>query len=95
MKREQIEVLIKENRQFLTNEYNVSKIGLFGSYVRNEQTETSDVDILVEFSKPLGFKFFGLQNYLESLFNKPVDLITVKGLKPYFKEGILREVHYQ
>ncbi|MCF6093281.1 nucleotidyltransferase family protein [Microaerobacter geothermalis] len=70
-------------------------MGVFGSYARNEQTDNSDIDILVEFSRPVGFEFFDLKDYLESLFNKPIDLVTVKALKPYIKEEILSEVQFQ
>jgi len=95
MDRTEIEELLKKNKAFLAKEYNVCKIGLFGSYGRNEQTEKSDVDILVEFSGPIGFKFAGLKHYLESLFNRPVDLSTAKALKPRFKDIVLSEVRYQ
>jgi predicted nucleotidyltransferase len=73
----------------------VEKIGVFGSYLRNEQTELSDIDILVEFKKPVGFEFLDLKEYLETLFQKPVDLVTTKALKPIIKESIMNEVQFQ
>lgn len=54
-----------------------------------------DIDILVEFSKPVGFEFIDLKIYLEELFNKKVDLATVSALKPRIKAEILKEVIYQ
>jgi uncharacterized protein len=95
MQKKDIEKILWEHKDILAEEYHVSRIGLFGSYVRNEQTEKSDVDILVEFSRPLGLKFVSLKFYLESLFGKPVDLVSSKALKPYIKDHILREVQYQ
>ena len=65
------------------------------NYVREQQTEESDVDILVEFSKPVGLEFFDLKEYLESVLNKKVDLVTVRALKPTMKERILKEVRFQ
>ena len=95
MTREEIETILKEHKDHLNHEFHVSKIGLFGSYVRNEQTDGSDIDLLVEFSQPVGFEFITLKYYLESLFKKPVDLVTVNALKPSMKEEILSEVQFQ
>lgn len=91
----QIEYILKNKKSFLAEKYHVSKIGVFGSYARNQQTDISDIDILVEFSRPVGFEFFDLKDYLESLFNKPVDLVTVNALKPQMKKEILSEVQFQ
>ena len=95
MKRENVEKILKEQKDFLYREYFVSKIGLFGSYSHEEQTETSDIDILVEFTRPVGFEFIELKDYLETLFNKSVDLVTIKALKPSMKQEILNEVQFQ
>ncbi|MBD2848631.1 nucleotidyltransferase family protein [Paenibacillus sp. IB182496] len=95
MTREEIEDILRVEKEYLKREFYVEKIGLFGSYVRNEQKGSSDIDVLVEFSKPVGFEFITLKNYLEDLFNKPVDLVTVRALKPIMKEEILNEVQFQ
>jgi hypothetical protein len=95
MEREDIEKILKEHKAYLTEKYYVRKIGIFGSYARNEQSDESDLDILVEFSRPVGFEFLDLKEYLESILKKPVDLVTVNALKPYMKEDILNEVQYQ
>lgn len=77
----------------LANRFFVKQIGLFGSYVRGEQISTSDVDILVEFSCPIGmFKFLELEEYLESILGKKVDLVSKKALKPRIGRYILKEV---
>ena len=95
MKRHDIERILKEQKQYLADNFFVEKIGIFGSYAREQQSEDSDIDILVEFSRPVGFTFIDLKDYLECLFNKPVDLVTVNALKPLIKEEILNEVHFQ
>lgn len=95
MDRSEIEEIIRKNKIFLEKKFFVKKIGLFGSYVREQQTEESDVDILVEFSKPVGLEFFDLKEYLESVLNKKVDLVTIGALKPTMKDRILKEVRFQ
>ncbi|MHA0858503.1 nucleotidyltransferase family protein [Paenibacillus sp. CMAA1364] len=95
MKREEIGNILKDQKEILLEQYFVGKIGIFGSYAREEQTETSDIDILVEFIRPVGFEFLELKDYLESIFNKPVDLVTENALKPYMKQEILSEVQFQ
>lgn len=95
MKQEDIEKIIKAQKMFLAEKFFVSKIGLFGSYARNQHSEESDIDILVEFSKPVGFEFIELKDYLESLFGKPVDLVTINALRPIMKDEIISEVQFQ
>lgn len=94
MNREEIERLLKQHKPILSKQFYVNKIGLFGSYIRNEQTEDSDIDILVEFNGPIGWDIVDFKDYLESLFSKPVDLVTAKSIKPYLKEQILSEVEF-
>lgn len=76
--------------------YGVERLGLFGSYVRNEQKGKSDVDILVEFEK--GMKTFDnymeLKFFLENLLECKVDLVIYDSLKPRIKPYIMREVEY-
>jgi len=79
----------------LRNEYAVSEIGVFGSFVRGEQREGSDVDMLVEFSRPVGFvTFIKLENRLREILGRDVDLVTRKALKPHIGRHILDEVRY-
>ena len=71
------------------------RIGVFGSYVRGEQNEASDLDILVELEKPVGFvKFLKLENALSQLLDIRVEMVTRKALKPHIGERILQEVRY-
>jgi hypothetical protein len=86
---------IKKNIGELRQRYNVSRMGLFGSFARGEADETSDIDVLVEFSKPVDiFEFLSLKEYLELILGRKVDLVTEKALKPQLKQKILREVKY-
>jgi predicted nucleotidyltransferase len=86
---------LKLIKPILKDKYKVNKIGYFGSYARGEQTEQSDIDILVGFSEPIGLEFIELKNYLEEILDKKVDLVTTNALKPQLKESILQEVIYQ
>ena len=79
----------------LREKYGVKRIGIFGSYSRGEQREDSDVDVLVEFERPVGFiEFIRLQEYLENLLGVKVDLVTNGTLKKRIKKRILQEVKY-
>jgi predicted nucleotidyltransferase len=76
--------------------FGVKRLGLFGSFVRGQQNEDSDVDVLVEFD--LGKKtfdaFIHLAFFLEDLFGRRVELVTPESLSPYIGPHILREVEY-
>ena len=79
--REQIMRLLREKYPHLAAEYGVKKIGIFGSYAKGLPDETSDVDIIVEFEHPIGFKFIELVEYLEHLLGRKVDVLTPAGLQ--------------
>lgn len=84
---------IQANRGVLSSKYHVKRIGIFGSIVRNEQTQGSDIDTLIELSEPLSlFQYFALQDFLESILNNKVDLVTIESLKPNIGRNILNEV---
>jgi uncharacterized protein len=87
--------VLNDNRGILRDEYCVKEIGIFGSVARGEQTALSDVDILVEFSEPVGFfKFIDLENFLARILDKKVDLVTKKALKDVVKDQILKDAIY-
>jgi len=91
----QIKTLLAEHKNEIVEKYGVTEIGIFGSYLREEQKETSDIDILVEFKRPVGMlTFINLKNYLSDLFETNVDLVTKKALKPRIGQRILSEVVY-
>lgn len=89
-----IKQLLQELRPELVEKYAVSSIGLFGSIVRDDFTPNSDVDILVEFNKPIGIEFIDLANYLELKINKRIDLVSKKGIKDAYLSRIEKEVVY-
>jgi len=92
---QEIKQCLIENRSLLQEHYQVKEIGIFGSYIRQEQTEISDIDILVEFSKtPSLLKFINLENYLSDRLKIKVDLVHKSGLKPRIGKQILAEVIY-
>ena len=93
MTKEYILNFLKTNKQLLNEKYNVTKIGLFGSYVRDEAKENSDIDILVEM--PASFdNFFDLKYFLENAFGKTVDLGKIKNLRLLVKKYVDKEVVY-
>jgi hypothetical protein len=87
--------IIAENRNQLRAEFGVAEIGIFGSVVRGEQDAGSDIDLLVEFDRPIGFvRLMRLEKRLTELLEMPVDLVTKKALKPHIGKRILQEVRY-
>ena len=91
---EEIEKTLKRLKPFLMEKFKVKKIGIFGSYVRGEASEDSDVDILVEFHEPIGWEFIDFKEILEEMLGKKVDIVTVRALKPQLRDKILKEVVY-
>ncbi|MBC9796866.1 nucleotidyltransferase family protein [Sinomicrobium weinanense] len=92
--RNEILAKLTELKPLLHKDYAVKEIGLFGSFSDNTQTEDSDIDLLVELEKPIGWKFFTLQLFLENIFRRKIDLVTKKALKNQIKENILKQVYY-
>ncbi|MCK5286741.1 MAG: nucleotidyltransferase family protein [Thermodesulfovibrionia bacterium] len=90
---EEIKKKIQKHKKELVKNYGVREIGIFGSYVRGEQGENSDVDVLVELEKPIGFfKFLELEEQLMKIMGLKVDLVTKKALKPIIGKYILEEL---
>lgn len=89
-----IENKLQEIKPVLADKFYVSRIGYFGSYVNGQQTSKSDIDLLVEFSQPVGWEFFTLEKFLEQEFGIPVDLVTKNALKAQMKETVLNQVIY-
>jgi predicted nucleotidyltransferase len=90
----EIELKLKELKPKLVADYNVSRIGYFGSYALGKQTVKSDLDILVEFSQPIGWSFFSLERFLETSLSIKVDLVTPGALKERMKTQILAQVRF-
>ncbi len=86
---------LTEQKSLLKNKYKISKVGIFGSYVRGEQRSGSDVDILIDYDKaPSLVALIEIENMLSDLLGMKVDLVTSKGLKPQLRQLILDEVVY-
>jgi uncharacterized protein len=85
---------LKELQPILKRDFAVEKIGVFGSYATNRQNETSDIDILVEFSKPIGWKYLTLEMFLQDIFKTKVDLVTNNALKHQIKDSIKKQYFF-
>lgn len=95
MTHQNIRKQIRAELPLLRQKYHVKRLGIFGSYARGEERRGSDIDIMVEFSQPVGFfTFVRLEGHLGRLLHKKVDLVTKKALKPAIKKAILKELKY-
>lgn len=92
-KQEQILKKLKEELPILSERYSVLSMGVFGSYIHQEQKPSSDIDILITFDDPPGFlKFIELENHLTDILGIKVDLVMADALKPVIGQRILQEV---
>lgn len=94
----EVDIFIEKLRDFkplLKDQYGVSTLGIFGSHVRGEQKKKSDVDILIDLTKPISlFGLIDLEDQLSTLIGKKVDLVLKNELKPRIGKNILKEVIY-
>ena len=93
----EIKSVLSKHKEGLMKQYRIKEIGIFGSVVRGEQKETSDVDILVEFEEDAKLsllEFVNMENYLGDLLGMKVDLVEKPALKPRIGKIILKEVIY-
>ncbi len=72
---------IKMQYSYLSSEFGVKRIGLFGSVSTGTATEKSDIDLLVEFDRPIGLHFVSLVDYLQAMLGRKVDVVTKDGLE--------------
>ena len=89
-----VKQLLLQLKPVLREKYFVNSIGLFGSIVRDDFTSKSDIDIIVEFSKPVGIEFIDLANYMEVKLKKKVDLVSRNGVKEKYFHQIKSEIIY-
>jgi len=90
--RKEIISILKKEMPYLKENFQISEMGLFGSYVRGEADDESDIDILVSFSETPGFiKFMRLEEYLSGCFQRKVDLVVKNSLKPNIGKEVLSE----
>jgi uncharacterized protein len=78
----------------LTRKFFVNSIGLFGSVVRDDFNEASDIDIIVDFNKPIGIEFIDLADFIENKLRKKVDLVSKNGVKAKYFQQIQSEIIY-
>ncbi len=91
----EIKKILKDNKIQLNKMFEVKEIGVFGSYIKNEQTKKSDLDILVEFESSIDFfDYIELEEHLTKILGIKVDLVMKKALKPNIGKNILKEVVY-
>jgi len=83
-----------DHKKSLFQKYPIKELAIFGSYARNEQSPTSDLDLLVEFHCPVGSEFIELGDELEDLLGIKVDLVSKKGIKPRYLEQIKEDLIY-
>ena len=84
--------VLRDHKGTLAELFGVRSLTLFGSFARDQATDTSDIDILVRFDGPATSKtYFGVQFYLEDLLGRPVDLVTERALRPELRPYVERE----
>lgn len=88
--------ILKRYESTIKEKFHVRKIGVFGSFARGEEKEGSDIDVLIELEDKYETfdNFIDLKFFLEDLFKREVDLVTVEALRPQLKDDIMREVVY-
>jgi len=91
---EEIRAILKECLPEIKKKYGVSSIGVFGSYARGEAAPQSDIDLIVEFNRPIGWELVDLADFLESRLHHKVDLVIRRSLHPLIRDTILAEVQY-
>lgn len=90
-------VFLKDNKHFLFENFNIIKIGIFGSFAKNSANESSDIDLIVEFlpeTLDLFHKKRAIKDFLNKKFNRKIDVCREKYIKPLYKEQILKDVIY-
>lgn len=86
---------LKKAKPILSKKYGLTELALFGSYSRNEETNLSDIDILVDYKNPMGLQYFDLVYYLEDLFEgQKVQVVSKGGIKPEYFERIKQDLIY-
>jgi len=95
MNKEEILLKLKDVKPLLAEKYGVRSLALFGSYSRNEQTESSDIDLFIDLSQNKAAQFFDCAFILQDLFqNKKVEVVTKEALKPQYYEAIKQDLIY-
>ena len=85
---------LRKMKPELVERFHVNSIGLFGSVVRDDFNDNSDIDIIVDFTKPIGIDFIDLADLLEASLKRPVDLVSKKGIKEKYFKAIEADIAY-
>jgi predicted nucleotidyltransferase len=91
---QKIKTILTEHKSELARKYHLKQLGVFGSYARKDKTAQSDIDLLVEFTEPIGLEFVTLAEELESLLGVRVDLVSVNAIKPKMFKIIKKDLVY-
>lgn len=92
---QEIKEILAKNKEKIEGQYKVRRMGIFGSYVRGEQKEDSDVDVLVEFEEPVSLlKLVNFENFLKDITGVKVDVVPENDIRPELREIIFNEVSY-
>jgi len=90
--------ILRQTQPYLREHFGIKKLAIFGSVAKGTAGPDSDVDIVVEFSRPIGFKFMELSDYLETILSRKVDILTMEGIKAIrikkVADEIKRELRY-
>ena len=90
--KEQILRLLRECKDYLGKEFGVSSLGLFGSFARDQAGEDSDIDLVVDFERPIGLRYMELADYLEALLGRKVDLLTPAGVQSISRSAVAEDI---
>jgi uncharacterized protein len=91
----EVKKILQRLKPLLATEYHVCSVGLFGSIVREDfSLLSSDIDIIVDFSRPVGIEFIDLANFIEEVLKRKVDLVSKKGIKEKYFSQIEQEIVY-
>ena len=85
---------LKDNKLDLLTRYHLTSIGIFGSFTREDFQEDSDIDILIDYDKPMGIEFVDLADELEKILKRKIDLVSKNGVKPKYYQEIQKDLIY-
>lgn len=93
MTRDDVLALLRTHKASLAQRFGITRLALFGSFARDQATDDSDIDILVQFDEPPDWeRYFGAQGYLENLLGRPVDMTTNQNLRIEIRPYVQREI---
>ncbi|MEN6611622.1 MAG: nucleotidyltransferase family protein [Methanoregulaceae archaeon] len=91
---DEIQKILHECLPEIREKYGVASIGIFGSWARGEEGPDSDIDIIVDLDRPIGWELVDLSDYLESRLHNKVDLVIRRSLHPLIRDSVMAEVRY-